>query len=213
MRQCNNSNCVLANQICNGIDDCHDNSDEIDCPEGCPPGKFQCPLGQTSSTRCISNSQVCDGRNDCAMSTGSAIAADEMNCSNWTCPINKFQCASGHCIDASYYCDEDFDCPDRSDEPAFTCRNRPCPLGWNKCTNSSGSYKCIHSSRFCDGHRDCTNGEDEALSQCPICHATGDFKCANNRCIMLSLRCNSVNDCGDNSDESPTLCRRYLLPF
>ncbi len=36
---------------------------------------------------------------------------------------------------------------DGSDEPAFTCRNRPCPIGWTRCTN--GSYRCIKNNEFC----------------------------------------------------------------
>ncbi len=50
------------------------------------------------------------------------------------------------------------------------------------------------------------SGDDELPESCPRCHATGDFKCANNRCIPLSSRCNAINDCGDNSDESTQLC-------
>lgn len=59
---------------------------------------------------------------------------------------------------------------------------------------------------FLDGFRDCPSGDDENEEKCPGCHSTGDFKCANNKCIMLSLRCNFVDDCGDNSDERPELC-------
>ena len=193
-RQCNNSNCVRFLQVCNGVDDCHDNSDELNCPVGCAPGRFECPL----SKKCILNNQVCDGRNDCG-----ATASDEASCANQTCPVGKFQCSSGHCIDASYVCDEDFDCPDNSDEHAYTCRNRQCPSGWTRCKNS---YKCIHSTRICDGHVDCKEGDDESVDKCPTCHPTGDFKCANNRCVMLSLRCNGVNDCEDNSDEDDSVC-------
>lgn len=59
---------------------------------------------------------------------------------------------------------------------------------------------------FIDGYINCKDGSDEAPSQCPSCHATGEFKCSNNRCIPLSLRCNHVDDCADNSDEDPLLC-------
>jgi len=137
-------------QVCNGRDDCQDNSDELNCPEGCPPGRFECPI----SKRCLSNNQVCDGRNDCQ----DQAASDEVNCLNRTCPAGKFTCQSGHCIEQAYFCDEDFDCADRSDEPAFTCRNRQCPSGWTRCRDS---YKCVNSEQMCDGHQDCPHGDDE----------------------------------------------------
>lgn len=50
-------------------------------------------------------------------------------------------------IDAEYFCDEDFDCLDKTDEPAYECRNRQCPAGWIKCGNHS--YKCIKASQIC----------------------------------------------------------------
>ena len=47
--QCNNTRCVGFNQICNGFDNCQDESDEKLCADACPPGRFQCPI----SKRCI----------------------------------------------------------------------------------------------------------------------------------------------------------------
>ncbi|CAG0880399.1 unnamed protein product, partial [Darwinula stevensoni] len=37
-----------------------------------------------------------------------------------------------------------------------------------------------------------------------------EFRCQNGRCISLQLYCNSVDDCGDGSDES--LCETYVCP-
>jgi hypothetical protein len=41
---------------------------------------------------------------------------------------------------------------------------------------------------FIDGYRNCADGSDEDPVQCPTCHSTGEFKCANSRCILQSFR-------------------------
>ena len=33
------------------------------------------------------------------------------------------------------------------------------------------------------------------------------FKCNNGKCVMKSLICDNIDDCGDNSDEEDDLCR------
>ena len=41
---------------------------------------------------------------------------------------------------------------------------------------------------------------DEAASIC------GDFNCTNRRTISLTSLCNNIQECGDDSDEKPSLC-------
>ena len=36
---------------------------------------------------------------------------------NNTCAANQFKCLSGRCIPYVWYCDSDYDCGDKSDEP------------------------------------------------------------------------------------------------
>lgn len=43
----------------------------------------------------------------------------------------------------------------------------------------------------------------------PQCQA-GEFACKNNRCIQERWKCDGDNDCLDNSDEAPELCRESL---
>ncbi len=44
--QCNNSKCVYPSQLCNGIDNCGDSTDERPCQDGCLPGRYQCPTNK-----------------------------------------------------------------------------------------------------------------------------------------------------------------------
>lgn len=36
-----------------------------------------------------------------------------------------------------------------------------------------------------------------------------EFMCANKYCIPKNNLCDFVNDCADNSDESPSICSKY----
>lgn len=51
--------------------------------------------------------------------------------------------------------------------------------------------------------RDCSDGSDEIGDECKNVNICGDgkFKCNNGRCISSSLKCNGINDCGDETDE------------
>lgn len=39
----------------------------------------------------------------------------------------------------------------------------------------------------------------------------GEFACKNNRCIQERWKCDGDNDCLDNSDEAPELCRKCTM--
>ena len=124
------------------------------------------------------------------------------------CNSTQFQCQSGHCISNSFYCDGDYNCEDRSDEP-YTCLPHNCEDSKVACPNQRN---CILRSDLCDGHADCIDGWDERETLCttnqqliaplvPTC-SSRQFTCSHDlKCIPLSWVCDKDRDCFDGEDE------------
>ena len=223
------TNCILPEWLCDGHDDCWDNSDEVGCRKKeaiittqCPDYTFQC--GQSS--RCINKGWVCDRDNDCPN------GEDELNCSySQECKgKEKFLCKDGvQCINKQWLCDGSSDCNDMSDEAPEQCDIIGQCEGTNmwQCPNNN---KCIPKSWLCDGENDCleskdTKDDDEndnesnvkvsADEDPTICHTEcqeNEIQCLNNKCILKHFYCDGDNDCGDNSDE-PVSCEYLQCPF
>jgi len=191
-----------AEQLCDGIPDCDDATDERNCRG------FICP----TTVNWIPVSQLCDGEENCTgggdetedicatvntcengagryfdwdrcdLSAKCADGTDELNCESWVCPDTTDP------IVAQQLCDETLDCSTGADElvndcfPAFVCNNlREIPL-----------------SQRCDGTPDCLEAEDEA--------GCTRFLCRNGGSIPAANVCNGTPDCSDGSDEDTARC-------
>ncbi|GFT96608.1 hypothetical protein NPIL_664161 [Nephila pilipes] len=75
------------------------------------------------------------------------------------CGNVDFLCAERGCVSRTWYCDNDNDCSDRSDE--YYCNigdDIQCPSGWYRCSDNT---RCFPSYWLCNGFADCRDGSDE----------------------------------------------------
>ncbi|XP_034951000.1 very low-density lipoprotein receptor isoform X2 [Chelonus insularis] len=187
--QCKNGNCLPMPWVCDGADDCKDNSDEspsICKPESCKDTEFKCKNG-----KCIPGHWHCDNESDC--SDGSD--EDSTVCRLRPCAETEFQCSPGECIAKSWVCDHQNDCQNGEDEK--NCQNETCRSDQFTCADK----KCIQSNWVCDQDADCDDGSDE--KDCPptTCRPDTDFACSQGYCITARWRCDGDFDCPDHSDE------------
>ncbi|XP_030387623.1 low-density lipoprotein receptor-related protein 1 [Scaptodrosophila lebanonensis] len=190
--QCGNKKCIHPSAICDGVNQCGDSTDELNCDKfTCFEHHLKCEATANSTAFCVDNVKRCDGVRDCPG------GEDENGCTLLICKKDQFQCGNNRCMPYVWVCDGDIDCPDKSDEA--NCEEVSCAPSDFKCK----SGRCIPLSWRCDDEEDCPDGEDEP----PTCHtskATCDptyFQCNNSKCIPGRWRCDYENDCGDGSDE------------
>lgn len=188
--QCNNHLCVAMSDICDGTDDCGDNSDES--AEVC--SNFNCDTlrrFQCANHRCIARYQICDGINNCG------DGSDENNmtlCAQRTrlCDINhEFKCANKKCIDRRQLCDFADDCGDQSDELGchHTLHCGASDLGGceQQCQNlTDGGYICHcnsgyiiskENSKKCIDIDECATGNHTCSQLCSNLNGTYSCSC------------------------------------
>ncbi|TGZ46957.1 Basement membrane-specific heparan sulfate proteoglycan core protein [Temnothorax longispinosus] len=182
---------ICSVQQCDGVSDCDDGGDEVDCPHpGCSAGEFACDVN-----RCILESQRCNFVEDCQ------DGSDEHDCNYPACSSSEFICRNGQCIDSNKYCDGMQDCHDGSDE-----HNCPrCRADEFECA----SGLCVSKNARCDGRNDCPDHSDEY--NCTVTTCSGDqFRCLDGVCLSIDKRCNGIPDCRNGEDESQ--CERECTP-
>lgn len=164
------------------------------------PSKGVCLCGDGSSKNAIGTA--------CIKSTLPSSLSEKLVVN---CTTIEFACKSkDECIDHKYVCDGSLDCTDGSDEQEAP--DGPCP---SRCDFKCDGSRCLEKTKICDGVMDCIDESDESVQQC---HDTSgpdsddylvtsdynycdEFLCDNGNCILIEQRCDSVDNCGDDSDE------------
>jgi low-density lipoprotein receptor-related protein 1 (alpha-2-macroglobulin receptor) len=120
MFSCDNGNCVEHDHVCDGDNDCDDNSDEAFAL--CSPGARDSPTNVFSKCarhdfscadglQCIAVTWRCDGHPECD------DGSDEENCTGICDQKKEWKCkAANSCIPKQLRCDGQLDCMDGSDE-------------------------------------------------------------------------------------------------
>lgn len=106
--RCKNERFISSLSMCNGVDDCGDNSDEGAICNCSKEETFVCApiIFRPDSETCIHNKYRCDGVSDCYLED------DEQDC-----PCRGFKCHNEICLPSyNSVCDGINDCGDNSDE-------------------------------------------------------------------------------------------------
>ena len=199
--------------LCDGINQCIDGSDEINCPDSnykkddCNENEFECLTSfSINEKHCINKSEVCDSFRNCI------DGSDEWPnlCLTRACKGSigdYFKCEwNGACVPMIRYCDGIYDCEDLSDEKNCSMEIKPTQnteVSFH-CTFKCQNGKCLNEQQLCNHHDDCEYGEDELMCNYLLCV---NSTCGNSICKVdpynsYSCECNN----GFIYDEKEKVC-------
>ena len=118
------------------------------------------------------------------LSTTTAIRPEAKKCAE-----NYLPCPRSYpvrCILASFFCDNDPDCPNGEDE--MNCPNKTSTIHCNTETHKlCDGVRCLPQSLWCDGIQDCFSNEDETNCTTPSNSLSNVASFAANRSISLEI--------------------------
>ncbi|XP_026845949.1 basement membrane-specific heparan sulfate proteoglycan core protein [Drosophila persimilis] len=217
--RCHNGDCVPYSSTCDGIPQCRDGSDELECGGSleCLPSQFRCNNGQ-----CVSATVRCNGKTDCQDSS------DEQNCANepgrTTSQLNLKTYPDSQIIKERYIREGReviFRC---RDEGPFRAKVRwtrpggqPLPPGFtdrsgrleipNIRLEDSGTYVCeaVGYPSYQQGQQVTVHLTVERYNDLGARPSTAcsqyQATCMNGDCIDKSNICDGIPHCSDGSDE------------
>ncbi|XP_014679192.1 PREDICTED: LOW QUALITY PROTEIN: low-density lipoprotein receptor-related protein 1-like, partial [Priapulus caudatus] len=209
---------VPARYVCDGDNDCGDNSDEDTTAGG--RASIISARWSTSSVMTTAASRYTGA----AMETKTvntekmrihscaAMFFHPVSCAvvDTTCSPSHFLCTeSGRCIPSSWRCDREPDCgaDDVSDEE--NCEQGTCGPMHFACRNGH----CIPIYNVCNNVNDCGDASDEVMCLQECDNAT-EFRCGGDpdkpsHCVPLEQVCDGEYNCNDRSDEEQDCDRVY----